>query len=71
MNTNSQNTFAFKERMRVGRAIADQLTPVRSVASVAAEMGLSTIMVRRIECLALHKIAVKMKQLRALGELEL
>lgn len=70
MKINSQKTFAFKERMRVGRAIADQLDPVMSVEEVAEKMNLSKVMVRRIECLALHKIAVKMKQLRAVGGLE-
>lgn len=66
---NSQKTFAFKERMRVGREIAAQLDPVMSVEEVAQRMGLSKVMVRRIECLALHKISVRIKQLHAGGDL--
>lgn len=68
MPINSQKTFAFKERLRIGREIAAQLDPVMSVGEVAKQMGLSKVMVRRIECLALHKISVRMKQIFAAGE---
>jgi len=48
--------------MRVGREIADQLDPVMTVEEVAERTGLSKVMVRRIECLALYKLSVRMKQ---------
>jgi DNA-directed RNA polymerase sigma subunit (sigma70/sigma32) len=62
MPINVQQTYAFKERMRVGREIADQLDPVMTVEEVAERTGLSKVMVRRIECLALYKLSVRMKQ---------
>src|SRR5262245_21296624 len=61
----SKSTFAFKERLRIGAEIAKQLDPLMTREQVAQELGISEPMVRRIECLALYKISVRMKEIRA------
>jgi DNA-directed RNA polymerase sigma subunit (sigma70/sigma32) len=55
--------------MKIGRDIANQLPEVKSVAQVAAEMDLSPVMVRRIECRALYKLAMMIRAARAAGDL--
>lgn len=60
---NTTATPGFKEQMRIGSEIAEQLDEVKSRADVAAELGISRESVRIIECRALAKIALRMKQL--------
>jgi hypothetical protein len=70
MKRDSKKSHGFKEQMRVGREVANMLDPLRSIESVAAEMGISKIYARRLECQALYKVAMRMRQLRDAGELE-
>jgi DNA-directed RNA polymerase sigma subunit (sigma70/sigma32) len=58
-----------KERLRIGAAIANKLTPLKSPVEVAAQLGISTTRLRQIECLSLWKISQRLKQLtgRELG----
>lgn len=60
---------AYKQNMAIGRAIADQLVPVKSCKQVGAELGLSEVRVREIECLALAKLAVRCRELRTQGQM--
>lgn len=66
---NSQASHGFRTQMKIGRDIANQLPEVKSVAQVAAEMDLSPVMVRRIECRALYKLAMMIRAARAAGDL--
>lgn len=61
--TNSQQTPGFRDQIKLGQQMANSLTPLRSRADVGAELGISGEMVRRIECLALAKIAHRMRAL--------
>lgn len=64
IKTNSQKTQGFKNQMRVGAAIADQLPQLLSVQDTATALGLSATMVRRIECQALYKLRTRMVAVR-------
>lgn len=61
---NSQKSFAFREEMRIGAAIADQLPKLTGLTETAKQMGMSYQMVRRIECRALFKIQKRLQELR-------
>jgi DNA-directed RNA polymerase sigma subunit (sigma70/sigma32) len=52
-----------KERLRIGAAIANKLTPLKSPVEVAAQFGISTTRLRQIECLALWKLQQRLKQI--------
>lgn len=64
IKTNSQKTPGFRNQMRVGAAIANQLPQLQSTRDVAKALGLSHQMVRRIECQALYKLQTRMLALR-------
>jgi DNA-directed RNA polymerase sigma subunit (sigma70/sigma32) len=66
----SQKSHGFKEQLRIGREIADQLPVVTPLGVVAKQLGISKTMVRRIELRAFYKLKMKMLELRARGELE-
>ena len=55
-----QKTPGFRDRMKIGAAIADQLPTLARAKDVAAHFGISTQMLRRIECLALWKIQARL-----------
>lgn len=59
----TQKTEGFRAKMKLGRAIANQLDSVMSGDDVAAHLGISPQAVRKIECLALAKIALRMQAL--------
>ncbi len=69
MSQNSQKTFAFREEMRIGAAIADQLPKKLSLDEVAKIEGISYQMVRRIECRAFFKIQKRMRELQLQAQL--
>jgi hypothetical protein len=52
-----------KERIKQGAAIARNLVPYMSAEEVGKKLGISQQAVREIECLALWKIAHRMRQL--------
>lgn len=52
-----------KERLRIGAAIANKLTPLKSPVEVAAQFGISTTRLRQIEAIALWKVAKRLKEL--------
>jgi hypothetical protein len=55
-----QKTFGFKQRMRIGAALADQLPKRMGARECAKLIGVSTQMLRRIECEALFKVRMRM-----------
>lgn len=59
----SMKTHGFREQMRIGAAIAGQLDIVMPLGEAAKRLEMSETYVRRIECRALYKIAIRMKQL--------
>ena len=59
MTLNQEN----KERLRIGRALADKLTPKRSPVEVAKQLGISTTRLRQIELIALYKVAQRLKEI--------
>jgi len=52
-----------RERMRIGAAIADKLTPIKSPVEVAAMIGVSTTRLRQIETIALWKLQQRLKEI--------
>jgi len=59
-NQDHQKTFGFKQRMRIGAAIADQLPKLMGAQECAKVIGISPQMLRRIECEALFKVRMRM-----------
>lgn len=57
-----QQTFAYRQTMRLGAAIADQLPKMMSATECARRIGVNTHMLRRIECQALAKVALNLRQ---------
>jgi hypothetical protein len=51
------------KKMKIGAALANCLDQKKSPVEVAKELGISTTRLRQIECLALYKIAQRLKQL--------
>ena len=62
---NSQKTEGFRTKMRVGAAIANQMPTLMSPTDCAKIMGISTQMLRRIECLALAKVSARLQEIKA------
>jgi hypothetical protein len=60
---NSQKTHGFKEQMRIGQQIADQLDVIMPLSEAADTLGVSRTYLRRLECRALYKIAMRLRQL--------
>lgn len=60
--SNVQKTFAFREQMRIGAQIANQLPKLHSAREVARTLKISTTMLRRLECQALFKISQKLRE---------
>ena len=52
-----------RERLRIGRALADKLTQRKSPVEVAKKLGISTTRLRQIELIALYKVAQRMKEI--------
>jgi hypothetical protein len=59
----TEQTITFKQRMKMGQEIANQLAPVMTAKQVAAELKISHQAVRKIECLALAKIQLALLEL--------
>jgi hypothetical protein len=66
----TQKTFSFREQMRAGAAIADQLPKAMTLKQVSEATGLSRTYIRNVECLALYKLQKRMKELMGRGEFE-
>lgn len=49
--------------MHIGAAIADSLDQRKSPVEVAEIIGVSTTRLRQIECIALYKVAQRMKEI--------
>lgn len=63
VKTNSQKTPGFRKQMRIGAALAEKLGPPVMGAKDCAELfGISTQMLRRIECQALYKIKARLTE---------
>jgi DNA-directed RNA polymerase sigma subunit (sigma70/sigma32) len=60
----NKSSFVFKEQMRIGASIADQLPKLATARDVAKQLGISTTMLRRIECQALFKVSQRMHESR-------
>lgn len=54
-----------RDRIRIGREIAQQLKPVHTAEEVAKYLGITQQAVSKIEALALFKVSVKIKELLA------
>jgi len=52
-----------RERMRIGAALANVLPQRKSPVEVAKQLGISTTRLRQLECIALYKIAQRMKEI--------
>lgn len=59
MTINSEN----KERLRIGRELANRLPQRKSPAEVAKHFGISTTRLRQIELIALWKIQQRLKEI--------
>jgi hypothetical protein len=57
-----QKSEGFKANMKLGQSIANQLEPFMSCDAVAEKLGISKQAVRKIECLALAKIAKRLRE---------
>lgn len=60
----NKSSFVFKEQMRIGASIADQLPKLATARDVAKQLGISTTMLRRIECQVLFKVSQRMHESR-------
>ena len=56
-----------RDRIRIGREIAQQLEPVHTAQEVAEYLGITQQAVSKIEALALFKVSAKIKELFAQG----
>ncbi len=61
----TENLVAMRERMRIGRNIANQLVPVHTAQEVADYLGITQQAVSKAEAMALYKVSVKIKELFA------
>lgn len=52
-----------KERLRIGRELANRLVQKKSPVEVAKQLGISTTRLRQIELIALFKVAQRMKEI--------
>jgi DNA-directed RNA polymerase sigma subunit (sigma70/sigma32) len=52
----------YRRRMAIGKAIAQQLKPLKTHGEIAKVFGLTKQRIEQIESLALYKIASRMKQ---------
>lgn len=57
-------SHSFKQRIKIGRAISEQMEPVMSADEVAAKLGISRQAVQKTEYLALAKVAILLRELR-------
>ena len=62
-HNNSQKTSGFLDKIRIGAGIANQMPQRMGASECAAAFGISTQMLRRIECLALFKVQARLKEL--------
>jgi hypothetical protein len=56
----THKTPGFRDKMRIGAALANKLTPLMTPTECARKIGISTTMLRRVECLALFKIQARL-----------
>ena len=56
-----------RDRIRIGREIAQQLVPVHTAQEVGEYLGMTQQAVSKAEALALFKVSVKIKELFAQG----
>lgn len=54
-------SFAIREQMHIGAALADALPKMMGLKDTAKKLGISETLVRRIECQALFKISRALK----------
>ena len=59
MTINSQN----RERLRIGRELANRLPQRKSPVEVARTLGISTTRLRQIELIALWKVQQRIKEM--------
>jgi len=52
-----------RERLRIGRALANKLPQRKSPVEVAKQLGISTTRLRQIELIALYKVAQRLKEI--------
>ena len=62
--TDSSKSAAFRMQMQIGARIANQLPTLMGPTEVAKFFGISTQMLRRIECQALYKVQARLVELR-------
>lgn len=67
--TGTQQSHGFKEQMKIGAAFAAQLDVVTPLAEAAKIIGISKTMLRRIECRAFYKVAMRMRALDLTADL--
>lgn len=58
--SNTSKTFGFRQKMRIGAQIANQLPKLCTARAAAKQLGISTTALRRAECLALYKVAMRL-----------
>lgn len=59
MKYNGKHNHSFGEQMKIGAGIARLLHPIASRESVGESLGISGEAVRKIECRALYKLAMR------------
>jgi len=67
----TEKTFAYKQQIALGRALAKQLQPVMTLQQCADKLGTSYQYVQKMEAVALGKVATALKEFAALERLEL
>lgn len=67
----TEKTFAYRQQIALGRALAKQLKPVMTLQQCADKLGTSYQYVQKMEALALGKVATAMKEFVALEQIEL
>ena len=58
-----QKSPGFRDRLRIGAAIAIQLPQLMGAKECAKHFGISTQMLRRIECEALFKVGARLTEI--------
>lgn len=66
-----QKTFGFRQQLKLGQAIANQMPKMMPARECARIMGLSETMLRRIECQALAKVALRVQEAMFLDGIEM
>lgn len=58
----TQDTAVYRDRIKLGQQLSAQLVPLMTLEECADKLGISYQAVRKAECLALAKVAIRLRE---------